>query len=260
MTPLSGKSVVITRPRDKADAFASALQALGAQVVFFPTIHIAPLKDTATLDRALTRLACYDWMVLTSASAVDAVWSRLKALGINKLPDTLQIAAVGPKTAAALGDQGARPDFVPAEYTGEAILPGLGELRGRWVLLPLADIAHKTLPDAICDSGGVPHVITAYYTVPASPDLNGIQALRSGVDVVTFTSGSTARNFVTLVQNAGLDPFDLPGDPMISCIGPKTAKAVREVGLRVDIVAQEYTVEGLIAGIQRHMLSLSTEP
>jgi uroporphyrinogen-III synthase len=103
-------------------------------------------------------------------------------------------------------------------------------------------------------------VITAYHTIPAYPDPNGIQALRSGVDIVTFTSGSTARNFITLVQNAGLDPFHLPGDPLISCIGPKTAMAVREAGFRVDVVAQDYTVEGLIAAIQQHMLSLSTEP
>ncbi len=249
---LTNKRVVITRPKDKAAEFSRQLRALGAETVLFPTIQILPSSDTTSLDRALKRLHCYDWLVLTSANAVDAVWERLNALSISQLPSTLQVAAVGPKTGATLQARGVTPDFIPQEYVGEAITPGLGDLRGRWVLLPTADIAHDTLPKAIRAEDGIAHVITAYRTVPPAPDPHGLAALRDGVDLIAFTSGSTARNFCALIQQAGLNPQGLPGDPQIACIGPKTAKAARELGLTADIVAEKYTIEGLIQAMCDH--------
>jgi uroporphyrinogen-III synthase len=195
-------------------------------------------------------LEYYDWLVLTSANAVDVVYGRMRALGVDSLPASLRIAAVGPKTAAKIKDKGIEPDFVPHEYISEAVTPGLGDLRGRWVLLPTADIARDTLPQAIQAADGIAHVITAYRTIPSIPDPAGLSALSSGVDMITFTSGSTARNFAILVQQAGLDPFNLPGRPRIACIGPKTAHAAREAGFIVDIVAPEYTVDGLVEAIR----------
>ncbi|MBL7162504.1 MAG: hydroxymethylbilane synthase [Anaerolineales bacterium] len=250
--------VLITRPREQASEFAEELQNLGAQVVFLPTIEIKPIADTAPLDEALSRLDCYDWLILTSGNAVDVVLGRLTALGVGAPPQTLRVAAVGPKTAAKLEEGGFPVDFVPDEYVTEAILPGLGDLCGRWVLLPTADIAHDTLPKAIQAADGIAHVITAYHTVPATPDPEGVAALRAGVDVITFTSGSTARNFYTLAQNAGLDPYNLPGDPMIACIGPKTAKVAQETGFRVDVIADDYTIEGLISALARLQVTGST--
>jgi len=248
---VKGMRVLITRPSHQVNDFAKRLDAIGAEALFLPTIEIKPVADTTILDRALSRLHCYDWLVLTSANAVEVVLERLADLGVRSLPENLRVAAVGPKTASKLKDQGISIDFVPQKYLGEAILPGLGDLRERWVLLPTADIAHNTLPKAIEAGGGIAHVITVYSTLPADPDPKGLIALRDGVDVITFTSGSTARNFVTLVQNAELDPFNLPGKPKVACIGPKTAQAAREVGFHVDIVAEDHTVDGLVEAIQK---------
>jgi uroporphyrinogen-III synthase len=257
MTSLSGKRILITRPRDRANTFAAALQAQGAQPVYFPTIQIVPVEDTTCLDRALTHLDKYDWLVLTSANAVEAVHERLNALEIQPASPPLKVAAIGPKTAAALEARGVSPDFMPSEHISEAILPGLGELQEKWVLLPLADIAHEGLPKAIQDAGGVSHVVTAYHnTVPAAPDPEGLANIQAGVDVITFTSGSTAHNFVALTQNGGLDPFHLPGNPIVACIGPKTAQAARQAGFTVDIVAEEYTTEGLVETLTRNLESL----
>jgi uroporphyrinogen-III synthase len=241
--------VLVTRPQKHAPEFARALSAIGAQAFFLPTIEIRPVADTSTLDQAISRLNCYDWLVLTSANAVDVFVERKDALGIESLPSDLRVAAVGPKTAARLMIEDITPDFIPQEYVAEAILPGMGELRGRWVLLPTADIAHDTLPRAIQAADGIAHVITAYHTLPAEPDPQGFAALKAGVDVITFTSGSAVRNFVVLARRAGLDPLRLPGNPGIACIGPKTAQAAREAGFRVDIVAESYTVDGLVEAI-----------
>jgi uroporphyrinogen-III synthase len=221
-------------------------------VICFPTIEIKPVPDPTLLDRALSRLDCYDWLVLTSANAVEAVWGRLIALGITQLPSRLCVAAIGPKTADALKQRGIVPDFVPNEHVAEALLPGLGDLQGRWVLLPRADLAREALPEAISKAGGVAHVVVAYHTLPAKPERDGLQALEEGVDVITFTSSSTARNFVDLIRASGLDPLRLPGEPLIACIGPVTATTARQLGMKVSLVARDYTVQGLVNALLRY--------
>lgn len=245
--------VLITRPREEATEFARALGEIGVEVIFFPTIAIHPVKDTSTLDQAISHLQEYDWLILTSANAADVVLDRKTALGIEKLPESLRIAAIGPKTAARLLKAGITPSYTPAEYIAEAIVLGLGNLTGRRVLLPLADIARDTLPKAIQEANGIAHVVTAYHTLPAEPDPEGLAAMHQDIDVITFTSGSTARNFVALIRSAGLNPFRLPGNPVIACIGPKTAQAARELGFSVAIVASEYTVEGMVRAISSHL-------
>lgn len=244
--------VLITRPREQAHNLARALASLGAEPVFFPTIQIMPVEDPVLLDQALCNLSTYTWLIFTSANAVNIVRERVVSLGLT-FPAGLRIAAVGPKTAKVLVRQGIPLHFVPDEFTAEAILPGLGDLRGKRVLLPLADIAHDTLPRAIEAAGGTAHVLTAYHTLPAHPDPEGITALQAGVDIVTFTSGSTVRNFIDLVQSAGLNPFALPNHPKIACIGPKTAAVAREAGFEVDVVAEVYTDEGLVDALRNQV-------
>ena len=245
--------VLVTRPRKDSADIARALGDIGAEAIFLPTIAIRPVSDPSSLDRALLRLNCYDWLVLTSANAVDVVLERLSELGIHSLPANLMLAAVGPKTAAKLIAGGFHPDFVPDDYLAEAVVPGLGNLHGRWVLLPTADIAHDTLPKAIQSEDGIAHVITAYHTVPEMVDSEVEVALRSGLDVITFTSGSAARNFLSVLKGTGFDPFNLPGRPLIACIGPKTAQVAQDAGFRVDILAETYTIEGLVAAIADKM-------
>ncbi len=240
--------VVITRPRKHFDSAAEALRARAVVPIYFPTIQITTVRESQDLEAALNRLDEIDWAVFTSANAVEAVWARLEQLGTT-LPQKLRIAAVGPKTAEQLAARGRSPDFVPQTYIAEAILPGLGDLSGKKVFLPLADLAQDTLARAVDQAGGTPIQVTAYHTIPAKPDPNALQEIRNGVDAVAFTSGSTARNFAALVATAGLDPFDLPESPLIACIGPKTEAAARAAGFAVDVVAEEYTLEGLLDAI-----------
>lgn len=248
---LKNKRILVTRPREQASAFLRALARIGARPVPFPVIEIRPEPDTAALDRALSLLSSYQWLVLTSVNGVERVWERFSALGLKGTPAGVNIAAIGPKTAEALRRVGLTPDFVPEDYLAEAILPGLGEVKDRWVLLPRADLARPALPQAIQRAGGFAHEIVAYRTLPAQPDSAGVEALRQGVDVVTFTSSSTVRNFILLVRSAGLDARRLPGNPLFACIGPVTAQTAQEEGLPVAVVAEEYTAEGLLEALQR---------
>lgn len=248
------KRVLITRPRKDAADFAFVLQELGLETIHLPTIDIHPVADSTLLDQAISNLDQYDWLVFTSVNAVDAVLERKVALGIEQFPVNLQIAAIGPKTSARLLKSKIKPNFVPKEYIAEAILPGLGNLNNRWVLLPMADIAHDTLPNAIREENGIAHVVTAYHTLPAKPDPKGFSALAEGVDLITFTSGSTALNFIELLERAGLDPFHLPGEPKIACIGPKTSQVVQDLGFSVDIEAKRYTIDGLAQAISSYLV------
>jgi len=250
MSELAGRRIVITRPRNKAARFSQTLIELGAHPVIFPTIEISPIRDTKLLDCAINKLESYDWLVLTSANAVDAFWNRMDALGMDCLPSSLQVAAIGSITALALQNLGIHTEFVPDEYVAEAILPGLGDLTGKWVLLPQADLARDMLPQAIQNEGGFAHPITAYHTIPANPDPEGLQALQIGVEAVTFTSPSTVINFISIAENAGLNPYLLPGDPIYACIGPITAEATYQNGFQKIIVAQTYTQAGLISAME----------
>ncbi len=247
------RPTLLTRPRKDAAELARLLRAAGYQPVLFPTIEIRPVEDNPALQQALANLEQYDWVVFTSAHAVAAL-PPFPTLPPSPLGGGVggegRIAAIGPKTAAALRARGIEPDVIPQPHTAEALVQALGDLRGKRVLFPASDIARETLPDGVTAAGGVVHQITVYRTLPAEPDPEGLAALRRGVAWLTFTSPSTVRNFVTLARQSGLEPLALPADPRVACIGPVTADAARDLGFRVDAVAQPHTAEGLVAAIQ----------
>ena len=243
------KHILITRPRAQADEFAEKLSSAGFEPIYFPVIEIQAAENNIALERALSKLNCYEWIVFTSANAVDVVFAAFSPL-LSAEDRSIKFAAIGPKTAEALKVRGIIPDFVPEEYVAEAILPGLGDLLGKWVLMPRAEIARKDLPEAIFNAGGVPHEITVYRTLPAEPDLEGLLALHKGVDVITFTSQSTVQNFISIAEKNGLDSRNLPNDPVFACIGPITGQAAKEAGLANVVVAKEYTTDGLLAALK----------
>ena len=245
------KRVLITRPLAQADGMAEGLSAAGYEPVLFPVIEIKAIQPNDELDEALEHLDRYAWIVFTSANAVDILF-RNSHIGSARecISHGVHVAAIGPKTSAELQARGVNPDFVPSEYVAEAILPGLGDLRGKRVLLPRAEIARKALPEAIAAAGGMPHEIAVYQTLPARPSPEGLAALRTGVDVITLTSPSTVENFIAITRGNGLDPLHLSGEPLIACIGPITMQAAQKAGLRHLVVADEYTSDGLIRAIQ----------
>ena len=247
MNNLTGKRVLVTRPRAQAAALIERLTALGAEPVVFPTIEISALEDTLLIDQAITNLSAYQWVIFTSVNGVSAFWQRLTALGKESSAFAgIQVAAIGPATAQALMEMGVKPDFVPKEYVAEAILPGLGDVRGLRVLLPRAEIARKALVDALQNQGAFPEEIAMYHTLPSHPDSQALAELEKGVDFATFTSSSTVQNFFALL---GGRASELLKGVVIACIGPITAETAQKLGLLVDIVPKDYTVDGLVEAL-----------
>jgi len=234
--------ILITRPRAQANDFAEKLRSAGFEPIHFPVIEIHPIENNTALEKAIANIHKYDWVVFTSTNAVDVVLKN----SVDSVFFVTKIAAIGPKTAEVLRKHNIEPDFIPEEYIGEAIMLGLGDVKGKWILLPRAEIARQELPEAISKAGGIPHEIVVYKTLPAEVDTNGLNTLKSGVDAVTFTSVSAVENFVALTRQHGLDPLNLPNSPLFACIGPITEQAAREAGFQNIVTAKKYTTDGLI--------------
>lgn len=247
--PLFGMRVLVTRAREQAGALSGLLRAHGAEPVEFPVIRFEPPDDIAALDAALAGLAGCRWVVFTSANGVRAVRDRLEAAGLDaRAFGPCRIAAIGPATAAALGEMGLRADFVPAEYVAEAVVeqwPDRG-MEGQRVLMPRAQEARDVLPVRLREMGATVDVIPAYRTVrdavAAAAVVEQLEARR--IDAVTFTSSSTVRHFV---ESIGADRASgLLSGVCVASIGPITSATAREYGIVPDVDAAIHTVPGLV--------------
>ncbi len=251
--PLAHRRILVTRPRrlspSPGDPLVAALTALGADAIWLPAIRIAPPDDPARLDAAIGRaeVGDFDWIVFTSANAVDPVLDRLPAP-----PPGIRVAAVGPATAAALEARGWPVDVVPPRHTAEALAAALGDVAGQRVLFPKADIARPAIEKDLAARGAIVDAVIAYRTLIAEPGPAALAELRAGVDVATFASGSAVWAFATL---AGGRPVDLLGPARVACIGPETARVAMEAGLRVDILPDEHTIPALAAAIAAHFIA-----
>ncbi len=236
--------ILVTRPEGRE--LCDRLRALGWDARAIPTVAIRAVEPGGPFDAALRRLEAYDWIVVTSAAGVRAVFEHRRRLPSPARP---RWAAVGPATAAALRAEGVEVAFVPDRYLTTAIADGLGEIGGRRVLLPRADAASPDLPRLLRQRGAQVDEVTAYRTVEGPEESREPlrRVLEEGIDAVLFTSGSTVRGFCRLVD----DPVARLAGVLVACIGPVTARAVREMGLVPDVIAEEYTTDGLITALRR---------
>jgi uroporphyrinogen III methyltransferase / synthase len=245
--PLFGQRVLVTRSRQQASVLSKLLIAEGAEPIELPTIQIEGLADYAKLDAALADLASYAWVVFTSTNGVEAVFDRLAEAGKDaRAFGGVRVGAIGPATARSLRDRGIFPDFVPSTYTTEAVAKGFADfaMKDQRVLMPRADIATETLSNGLRELGAVLDEVDSYRTVtPADAGPKAKELLGSGkIDAITFTSSSTVRNLVSLIDG---DLSLLDGVQKIS-IGPVTSATARELGVPIDIEASEHTVPGVV--------------
>jgi uroporphyrinogen-III synthase/uroporphyrinogen III methyltransferase/synthase len=249
---LDGRRVAVTRGKQGEDALADRLRALGAEVLEFPAIAVAPPEAVAqaVVDAVLRRLEDFEWVVFASGNAVEQTLARLAAVGLGpEALSRLRLAAVGPATAEKLSRAVRAPDVVPAEARGAALAEALGpSVRGRRVLVPRAEEGRPELVDGLQTSGA--HVVApvVYRTVPAPPEsLRPLgEALERGeVDAVAFLSPSAVKSVV-----AALGPrASLLGRTVVAVIGPTTAEAAAAAGVRVDVQPEAARGEALADAI-----------
>ena len=251
--PLFGKRVLVTRSRSQASVLSEMLAQEGAEPVEVPTIEISPLDDQSLLDDAIKRLDSYQWVIFTSTNGVEALFNRLAALGLDARSFAgARVGAIGPATAHSISQRGICADFVPREYVSEAVIKGLEGmgLEGARVLLPSADIGREALADGLTQLGAQVDQVSVYHTIAPQDSGPRVKTLLSDgkIDVATFTSSSMVRNLISLLNG---DPTALRG-AVIGCIGPITAATAKEMGLQVDVMARQYTVEGLVEALKEY--------
>ncbi len=277
--PLEGKRILVTRTREQASVLSEQLRALGAIPVEFPTIRIVPPKDWSVLDSALHQLfgdngSTYDWLVFTSANGATICCERLHTLGYEardvQVKQHVRVATIGPATAAALASYGITADLVPDEYIAEGVSAALIEdahkrgssMQGQRMLLARASQARTVLVSELQQAGAWVDEVSAYDTLPvACEDSRGReilhQLLNNQLAILTFTSSSTVRNFVAWLKNFEQDHTTslinlVTRHVHLASIGPITSQTARELGLSVDIEAEEFTINGLVNAIVQH--------
>jgi uroporphyrinogen-III synthase len=259
--PLSGVRVLVGRARHQAGALSTELRKLGAEVIEIPFIEIRPPRSYKPLDTALKNISDYDWLILTSVNGVEALFSRWERLhkGEKSFSDIssegLRVAAIGPATKKAIEQRGLKVDVVPKEYVAESVVSSLStEVKGKQVLLVRAKIARDVIPTELRKAGAQVDVMEAYETVVPAASRARLRVVMKNPKrrphVVTFTSSSTVKNFVSLLgpDGRGVSKGRLHGI-LTSSIGPVTSATLKESGMKVDIEAKEFTVSGLVAAI-----------
>jgi uroporphyrinogen III methyltransferase/synthase len=257
--PLFGKRVLMTRAKEQAGELAARLAGYGAEPIEAPTITIIPPPDWTPVDHAIGEIGSYHWIIFTSVNGVSRFMTRLLARGLDsRCLAGRRVCCIGPRTAQELEKFGIRADVVPAEYQAEGVLATLSrhDLKKTRILIPRAEVARELLPDELRAAGAHVDVIPVYRTLTPDQGSGGWrqELMDRRIHVVTFTSSSTVRNFVTMLGGAeAVKP--LLQSVLIASIGPITAKTVEEYGLTVSIMPSENTIPALVDAIVDHFES-----
>lgn len=257
--PLFGRRVVVTRPREDAPELVDRLVALGAEAIEAPMTRILPPEDYGPLDDAVAQASTFDWILFTSGNAVDSFMGRLFA-GQGDVRDLkgVRLCTIGPATRDRLERYHVKVDVVPTEGRPEGVvqaLIGTGPIAGSRFLLPRADSGREVLADELRKAGGEVTDVTAYRLLLTETEREGEpdiyrMLLDRRIDVVTFTSASTVRNFVKTLGREQAQ--DLLRQTLVACIGPVTAEAAAQLGIETTIMPTEFTIPSLVDAIVRY--------
>jgi len=253
LLPLTGRRVLVTRAAHQAGKFSKGLRALGAEPVEVPVLEIRPPESFELLDAAIREMNSYNWLILTSANAVQALAERASFLGMS-LRDLVPppVAAIGKATAEAAHKIGLNVSLIPESYVAESLVEDLlaNRVSGQRILLARAAIARDVIPDALRAAGAEVDVVEAYRNAlpDAAPEMLR-SALAKGLDAVAFTSSSSATHLAEAAAKAGLAwPFE--NVPAIS-IGPITSRTLRDLSWSPAAEADPSDISGLIAAVKR---------
>jgi uroporphyrinogen-III synthase len=266
--PLAGCRVLVSRAQKQAGALSSALRSLGCQVIEIPFIEIRKPRSYRPLDSALSSLASYDWLILTSVNGVKALVERMarKRMNTSALAH-LRIAAIGPATKKTIEQHGLRVTITPKEYVAESVVAALHRrVKGKRVLLVRARVARDVIPRELRKAGAHVDVVEGYETVTPKSSETRLRSVLDGTrrpHAITFTSSSTVRNFVSILglrsARAALKKTAPHRGVHTASIGPVTSATLREFGLPVDVEAREYTIPGLVSAIVREAKRIQGE-
>ena len=250
-TPLTGRRIVVTRPRQQSRELCDRLREFGARVIAFPTIKIVPAADIGPLQAALQHMAEYDWMLFTSRNAVDVVVGLLPGDPAAAL-SAVRIVVVGEATRGRLREFGMEADFVPSDYNMASLCAELiqsEDITHRRFLYPCSDLADFDGQQPLRDAGATVDAVAAYRTVPDdSADADALQRQLSNreIDAVIFASPSAARSFFVRFNSRDLSEY-----VAVVSIGPKTTRVLRELTEGRVLQAERADSEAIVDAVIR---------
>lgn len=255
-SPLAGKTIVVTRAAGQSAELIEQLTSRQVKVLQLPLLSFAPPEDFSPMDAALARMNSFDWIIFTSANAVQAVERRMRELSLDpgSTADRLRAAAVGPATAEEAEHAGFSVDYVAANHNGAALAAELRpELKGKRVFLPRSDRANADLPAALRRFAEKVTEAIAYRTLPANgADIDAAKdSLQTGVDGILFYSPSAVHNFVELVGKERVKA--LQGRAVMVAIGPTTAMALTAAGFQRIARAADTTNAAAVEALEGHL-------
>jgi len=250
--PLLGKRILVTRTREQASDLVRLLERRGAYCIECPTIEVHWPEDREPLDQAINSLSTFDWVIFSSANAVRFFFERLFGLNFDlRALGNIHIAVVGAGTAKAISALHLSSDIMPDDFRAEGLIEAFSQIgvSGKRILIPRAEKAREILPKRLSELGAEVTLVPAYRTL--APDL-GPEVLeilgQETIDVLTFTSSSTVKNFFRLL------PDDLRNriieQAKVACIGPITARTAEDFGLKVTVQPDEFTIPALVSSIE----------
>lgn len=239
--PLFGKNILVTRMEDSEGRLSNLLKEKGATPIEFPTIETHPLKNYSSFDSKISEFSNYDWVIFTSANGIRYTLHRLNVLkkDIRELKGP-KICAIGPKTKERIEELGLKVEYIPYEYCAEAIVKYFKnkDIKNKNILILRAKIARNILPFGLKKLGAKVDCIPVYET--KLPKLNSRKIDFNSIDCLTFTSSSTVKNFIKIVSKKNLKC------KKIAVIGPVTSRTCKDLGIKVNIQAKKYTLDGLV--------------
>jgi uroporphyrinogen III methyltransferase/synthase len=250
--PLIGKRIVVTRARAQASDLVKRLEVLGADCMECPTIRTVPPTDWTPVDQAIDQLSKYDWLIFTSANGVNFFFERLFQKGLDvRAIGSIRTATIGPATAKRLLTFGINSDIIPKTYRAESIIEAFADhpINGCKILLPRAKEARSILPEELIKMGAEVNEVTAYQTLAVTDQAETLHKalLKEEIDLITFTSSSTVKNFKALLPEDQIK--NLVQSVKIASIGPITSETADKLGFKVTMEAKAYTIEGLCQAI-----------
>jgi uroporphyrinogen III methyltransferase / synthase len=253
--PLVNQTILVTRSAEQSATFTNLLIDRGATVIEMPTLEITPPTNWEGLDQAISQIKTYDWLILTSANAVDYFFDRFLSLNQDlRSIANLKIAVVGKKTAQFLKKRGFNPDFTPPDFVADSLIEHFpDDLNGSNILFPRVESGgREVLVQSFTTAGAIVTEVAAYQSgCPTTPDATAIAAMQSHqITIVTFASSKTVKHFHQLVSQAfGDQTPEYLAEIQVASIGPQTSKTCQELLGRVDYEATEYTLEGLVSAL-----------
>ncbi|MBU0674611.1 MAG: uroporphyrinogen-III C-methyltransferase [Proteobacteria bacterium] len=255
--PLLGKRILVTRTREQASELIDLLEEDGAACLEGATIALVPPDSWQELDECLARLNTYDWILFTSINAIQFFFKRLQEKGMDaRALSGSQVGVVGTTTAKILLGYGIKADLLPEEFTGEGLAQAMLEkgVTGKKILIPRALEAREILPKKLQEAGAEVTVAPVYKNIMPEGFDEVRKALEDKeIDLISFTSSSTVKNFLELLSIKDESEFKTLLDGVkVAVIGPITAKTARNGGLTVDIEPEEYTIPAMVRAIQQY--------